>query len=653
MLPRSVILVLIAGMLALIGSVPAGSGTEIARGFQQQSPTEAGADASPVSLDQIAPYPEGITLTALALAPVDQMPANPATVRLERYTLAGAESLSGASAGPRLVVVESGELLLDSPDLPRGALGPTQYTLIPAGATASLRPVSAGVTFLHLLVEPDRAEPDSLTSPVSPRLLLNGSPRLPRGEGTLSIIRVSVEASADAGQRVFSGPVGLAVESGTLTVVDLDGQPAQLEPGGSLFAPAYTAHHLRNDGTEAVSGLAVAILPTSPALAGAPVASPTPATDVAATATVESLLQTETNLLATIAAQDADREGNLARVATAEAQSAVEVSSAQATMAAIAVDAFAQSHDLATANAGVVLAQGTITGLQPTIAAQADTLSTATAREASLLATSQAHEIALTAQATEVASLSSRMVDAEDQANQARELADQAEATNSEQARTLQTVVGTATAQAQQSAAARGTIEAQLAAAQGNVASLSAAEASRTAELGAAQQTVTAQGAELATFAAATSPAIDPNYREVMIESDVSGVVQGSQQAQAAIVAAVREALAAELDLGCQAALVLTFGYNADVNSGVDFAGAVNNALVVGIPEMFDNADTENFAGTVPPFGRAQIRIYLTTACNQAVASGQTPILDREPVADQATAIGPSTPTSPPIVPTS
>ena len=653
MLPRSVFLVLMLGLLALIGSAPAGSGTLIARGLQQGTPAAEEGDASPISLDQIAPYPDGITLTALALVALDQVPANPASIRLERYTLAGTEALSGASPGPRLVVVESGELLLDGEDVNRGALGPSQYTLIPAGVTISLRPASAGVTFLHLRVEPDQGEANSLNSPVSPRLLLSGSPRLPRGEGTLSIIRVTVEPNADAGQRVFSGPVGLAIESGTLTVVDLDGQPALIEPGGSMFAPAYTAHHLRNDGDETVSGLAVAILPTSPALAGAPVSTPTPETDVAATATVEALTRIETDLLATIAAQDAEREEDLARVATAEAQSEVVVTSAQATMAAITVDVLALSNDLATANAGMVQAQGTITGLQPTMAAQADQLSTATAREMSLLATSQAHEIALAAQATEIASRSDQVVEAEAVARQARDEITQAEATNSAQARALQDVVATATIQAQQSAAVRGTIEAQLAAAQGNVASLSAAEATRTAELSVARQTVTAQSAELATVAAATSPAIDPNFREVMIETDISGVTQGNQQARDTILAAVRQDLATELELGCQAALVLTFGYAFDVNPGVDLAGAINNVLVEGIPEMFGSAATEDFASIEPPPGRAQIRVYLTTACNQPLALGQSTATAQAPAIQQSTAIGPSTPTSPPIVPTS
>src|SRR5690606_305198 len=115
-LPRSVFLVLMLGLLALIGSAPAGSGTLIARGLQQGTPAAEEGDASPISLDQIAPYPDGITLTALALVALDQVPANPASIRLERYTLAGTEALSGASPGPRLVVVESGELLLDGED---------------------------------------------------------------------------------------------------------------------------------------------------------------------------------------------------------------------------------------------------------------------------------------------------------------------------------------------------------------------------------------------------------------------------------------------------------------------------------------------------------------------------------------------------------
>jgi hypothetical protein len=198
----------------------------------------------------------------------------------------------------------------------------------------------------------------------------------------------------------------------------------------------------------------------------------------------------------------------------------------------------------------------------------------------------------------------------------------------------LQSVVATATVQAQQAQAMQGTIAAQLAVSQNEAATLTAAESTRAAELSAAQATMTAQSATIATLEAATAPAINPTYREVMIENDVSGVLGGSATAQQTILSAVRQELQAEIDQGCEAGLVLTFGYASDVDTGVDLAGAVNTLLAQEVPTMFGNSDMEDFASLVPPPGQAQVRVYLTTACTPA-----------SPV------IAPTTPTSPPIVP--
>ena len=152
--------------------------------------------------------------------------------------------------------------------------------------------------------------------------------------------------------------------------------------------------------------------------------------------------------------------------------------------------------------------------------------------------------------------------------------------------------------------------------------------------LAAAQATVTAQAAMIATLEAATAPAINPTYREVMIARDVSGVVGGNPAAEQAILDAVRQELQAEISQGCQAALVLTFGYAFDVASGVLQAGAINELLAQEVPEMFANAEFEDFASFEQPVGRAQIRVYLTTACTLASPE-----------------IVPITPTSSPIVP--
>jgi quercetin dioxygenase-like cupin family protein len=534
-------------------------------------------------LDQVVPYPEGVVLTALAFAPLDAVPANPATIQLERFTLAPGDRLTGATLGPRLIAVESGELRVERPEIESASYGPAQWLMIPPDEAATLSPIERAVTFLQFRIDPEAPDPPRLDSSVTPRVLLAGSPRLPRGEATISIVRLAIEPGGDTGQRVFSGPVGLAIESGTLTVVDLDGQPARLDAGGSLIAPSFTAHHLRNEGTAPVSGLAVAVLPTSPALAGAPVATPTPAVDLAATATIAALSQLETDLRGTIEARDTAEAELRATMAAGDAAAAAEVTNAQATTAAIALNAVELSAQLATAGAESMAAAATAASLQPTVSAQDAALGTASSQAASLAATAESGAIALASREAEAGLLGTRVSAAEQTISTEQEQALQAEAT------------------------------------------------------------ITAQAAALATVAAATVPAIDPNYREVMIESDVSGVAFGDASARNAVLAAVRQELQAEISQGCTAGLVLTFGYSSDVDAGISQAGAINELLAAEIPGMFGDSVSENFVNFEAPAGRAQIRVYLTTGCD----GSPLPIATASPLR-----IATASPTSPPIVPT-
>lgn len=575
---------LIAGLLLILG--PSATPTSsIGRASQPLASASPGPDATPGVLDQIAPYPEGIVLTALGFAPVEAVPANPASIRLERFRLAPGDRLTGATLGPRLIAVESGELHVDWARSERGSYGPAQSAMIPPEQSATLAPVEAEVTFLQLRIDPEDVDQARLDSSVTPDVLLAGSPRLPRGEATISILRLAIAPGGDTGQRVFSGPVGLAIEAGTLTVADLDGQPTQLEAGGSLIAPSFTAHQLRNEGDDPVSGLAVGVLPTSPALAGAPVATPTPVVDLAATATIAAFTRLESELRSTIEARDANEAELRATMTSRDAAAAGDVTDAQATTAAIALNAVELSAQLATANAASFAVAATVASLQPTIVAQEGALGTAAARTLSLAATADAG----------AATLASRETDAG--------------------------LIGTSAALAEQAA----TVAQE--------------------QLTQSQATIAAQGAALATVAAATVPAIDPNYREVLVESNVAGIAFGETAAQDTVLAAVRQELQAEISQGCTAGLVLTFGYSPDVNTGIIQAGAVNELLATEIPEMFAESVSENFVNFEEPAGRAQIRVYLTTGCDGsplplATTSSTSPL----PIAT-------ASPTSPPIVP--
>ncbi|MBA2519002.1 MAG: hypothetical protein H0V24_05005, partial [Chloroflexia bacterium] len=101
-------------------------------GMRQQGSTEEPAAASPEIGSLVAPYPDGVTLTARAIIPIDQTPANPASLRLERYTLAAGDAVAGATNGIRVIVIEAGEVLITSDHDLEGSYAAGASLLIPA-----------------------------------------------------------------------------------------------------------------------------------------------------------------------------------------------------------------------------------------------------------------------------------------------------------------------------------------------------------------------------------------------------------------------------------------------------------------------------------------------------------------------------------------
>ncbi|MDQ3693063.1 MAG: hypothetical protein M3464_05500 [Chloroflexota bacterium] len=622
---------LFGAVLILVVTAPPLGQTSVS-GMRQQRPTEESAPATPEIGSLVAPYPEGVTLTARAIIPIDQTPANPATLNLERYTLAAGDAVAGATSGVRVIVIEAGELRVTSDHDLDGSYAAGAALLIPAGVPVELAAAGPEASFLQLTIASEGAAASRLEAPVPPVVLVSGPARLPRGEATLSIIELTVAPGVDAGQRVFSGPMGIAVESGLLTVVDLDGQATRLEAGGGLIAPAYTAHQIRNDGPDPVQGIAVGVLPTSPGLAGAPLATPTPAQDPAATATFEAVVQSAADLRATVAAQAETAAGLSATIVARDTAATGAIADARATTAAIMVGSLDLSAALGTSTTRSFEAEATAASLRTTIVAAE---SAAGAREASSLATVEALAATLATRESEIAALAATASGASASAEAAGNSASAAEATIAAQALALQTVIATATSQALQNQAIQGTLAADLAAAE----ETTVAQQTVAAELVDARATLSAQASVIAALEAAPPPAIVADYTEVALEGDLSGLVFGDSAAQDNVEAEVRQQLQPEINRGCRAGMVLTFGHipQGNLNPGLDLAGATNELLAVEIPEVFADAVTESFVSFEPPFGRATVRVYFNSDCEATTA---TPALTAQAAS-----------TSPPIVP--
>ncbi|MDQ3411241.1 MAG: cupin domain-containing protein, partial [Chloroflexota bacterium] len=526
------------------------------------------------------------------------------------------------------IVIEAGEVLITSDHDLEGSYAAGASLLIPANVPVELTVAGPEASFLQLSIASEGAAASRLEAPVPPVVLLSGPARLPRGEATLSIIELTVAPGVDAGQRVFSGPMGIAVESGLLTVVDLDGQATRLKAGGGFIAPAYTAHQIRNDGPDPVRGIAVGVLPASPGLAGAPLATPTPAQDLAATATFEAMVQSATDLQATVTAGEETAIGLNATIAALDSTAAGAVGDARATAAAIGAGAIDLAAGLATSTTRSFEAEATAVSLRTTIVVAE---SAADSRAASSLATVEALAAMLATRESDVATLASNASGASASAEAAGNAATAAEATIAAQAMVLQTVIATATSRALQDQAIQGTLAADLAVAEDAV----VAEQTLAAELADVRATVSAQASTIAELEVAPPPSIDANFAPVTIDRDLFNLA-GDPNLRDQVIADIRGQLQSEIDRGCDAGLVLTFGHipEGSVGLGIEVAGAVNALLVDDIPDVFGNAVTEDFVIFEEPFGSADLRVYFTSECDP----------------NTATAV-PTSPTSPPIVP--
>ena len=357
------LLLVAAPILLLLTLVAALDGRRIdARVASPALASPLGSAPSGATPDLGAPLPAGVTLALLGGGAVDATAAGPATIRLERLTLpAGAPVEAKPLPGPQLLVVETGALVLAGiPEL-AGRYGAGGQALVPADRAYALRNESdqpARLLRLRLVPDPLPAAPAAaspvLASPIaggaSADVLLAAVVRVPRGPASLVLARVTWEPGADVGTRIYPGPVGLVVESGTLIVAGPTGEPLRLGAGGSMVAPAYTAHQARNGGPEPVSALAVAILPAAPPRAAGRLPTSTPDLGATAEAEAEAARATIAALATGEAARAAEASAASVAVAASEARAnavAATLEANAATQASVAVTATGSARDAA------------------------------------------------------------------------------------------------------------------------------------------------------------------------------------------------------------------------------------------------------------------------------------------------------------------
>lgn len=304
------------------------------------------------------------------------------------------------------------------------------------------------------------------------------------------------------------------------------------------------------------------------------------------------------NMLTATARADATQAAmSDSQQATAAAQATAEALSSEATIAAFATEQ-AQSNanvdqitrDLATAAAQATLdaqaAQATINA-QATEAAEVAAVATENAESgANAVATANAA-------ATELVEI--QEIATENAESGANDLATaQAEAEAAQQ--TAEALID-----------AQEASDEDVATAQAEVANLQA-----TSEAVAATATIVAQRAGL--------NSIDQGYAEVTIQIDSAGILAGDEDAEDAAIEALRDALEPYND--CRVGITLTFGWNADIGTGLQIADRINALLPDAEPDMFEDAVFENFAN-VADAQQAEVRMYFFRGC-QAIDSEQS-----------------------------
>lgn len=236
-----------------------------------------------------AGFPEDIAVQPLGAGELDSAITAPSTLLLERVVLpprGGVESRTVEAA--ELLYVESGTLrLIDGLGLTSTVEGGSGAQLR-AGATYSARNGGSGdVSFLRLSLTAEGSAATPAVPQMATPVVEDGSagvvvtalaelflPEIPEAPMTLFLDRATWKSGVDSGPYTQNGPIGMLVESGTLTISSPSGIDGELSEGNPVLLPADQELRTRNDGDSDAVALLFGVIPSgSEAVSAVP---PTP-----------------------------------------------------------------------------------------------------------------------------------------------------------------------------------------------------------------------------------------------------------------------------------------------------------------------------------------------------------------------------------------
>lgn len=223
--------------------------------------------------DLVRSFPQGVEVTTLVDAVVEDLPAVPLILRFDRLTL-GANWDSGdlTAPGQILLFVEAGNLNITDELGIEGIYPPASQLVIPSGAVFSLRNVGPEAVFVLALslLPTDAAPATPIGTPVAANLwididvgrvnamatpsarsasqepILQADVNGPATPLHLFLIRTSWSPGAELPEHVFSGPVGYLGSAGSLNVAGPSGIEGQITTGKSVLFPEGLPNRARN-----------------------------------------------------------------------------------------------------------------------------------------------------------------------------------------------------------------------------------------------------------------------------------------------------------------------------------------------------------------------------------------------------------------------
>lgn len=243
-----------------------------------------------------------IAVQQLASGNADTLPSLPAALQLERILLGSNTSLQPREVtGADLLYVEMGELTVADDLGLASSLAEGEGVLLRAGATYEARndgPES--VSLLRLSLGPSTRDAARDATPAGTPLatpVVNAQDAavtittlaetdvdaLPAAPVRVFLARATWEPGVSSGDYVQNGPIGMLVESGTLTIASPSGIDGELSEGNAIVLPADVALSARNAGDDPAVALLFGVVEAGGGLVEPVPPTPTPAPEPTAT----------------------------------------------------------------------------------------------------------------------------------------------------------------------------------------------------------------------------------------------------------------------------------------------------------------------------------------------------------------------------------